>query len=84
MSKSNISRDGWIAFWVDPGDPVSWFANGLTMAIQAHRVLSPKEFARCWPVIMPLHPDELSKFCDRLLVFEDEYREQYDALQAAK
>jgi hypothetical protein len=54
------------------------------MAIQAYRVLSPKEFARCWPVVMQLHPDELSKFCDRLLVFEEEYREQYAAREAVE
>jgi hypothetical protein len=54
------------------------------MAIQADRVLATKEFARCWPVVMPLHPDELSKFCDWLLVFEDEYRAQHAARYQAE
>jgi hypothetical protein len=53
------------------------------MAIQAVRV-SPKEIARRWPVAVQLRCDELSKFCDWLLIFEDEYREQYAALQAAE
>jgi hypothetical protein len=77
-------HDGWIAFWVDPDDPVSWFANGLTMAIQAYGVLSPKEFARSWPVVMPLRCEELHKFCGWLLDFEAEYGAQYAALQAAE
>jgi hypothetical protein len=77
-------HEGWIAFWVDPDDPVSWFANGLAMAIQADRVLSPKEFARCWPVAVRLRCEELNKFCDWLLDFESEYRAQYAALQAAE
>jgi hypothetical protein len=74
------------AEWKPPHftDPVSAFANGLTMAMAAHGALAADEFARCWPNDMPLHPDELSKFVDWLLIFEDEHRARYAALRAAE
>jgi hypothetical protein len=73
----------------DGMDPASMFANGLTIAMAAHGVLSGHEFARCWPNDLPLLSDELSKFCDWLLVFEEEYRLRYGdgndaALRAAE
>jgi hypothetical protein len=82
-------RKGMVAYWVDPDDPVSAFAHGLKMAMTAHGVLSGYEFARCWPNDLPLLSDELSRFCDWLLVFEEEFRGQYKvgndaALQAAE
>jgi hypothetical protein len=78
-----------VHYWVDPNDPVSVFANALKMAMAAHGVLSGYEFARCWPNDLPLLSDELSKFCDWLLVFEEEFRVRYKAgndaaLQAAE
>jgi hypothetical protein len=74
-------REGMVSYWVDPADPVSVFANGLTMAMWVSQVLPPDEFARRWPENIPLPPEELNKFCDLLMDFESEFRA---ALRAAE
>jgi hypothetical protein len=77
--------DGMVPYWVDLNDPVSFFANGLAMAMKASRVLQPETFARYWPKNMPLRSEELNEFCNWLSEFRARYKRGNDAaLRAAE
>jgi hypothetical protein len=77
-----------VAYWVDPHDPVSMFAAGLSMAMAANG-LTPDETARMWPPEMPLLSEQISVFGDWLMDFEVSFRALHGtgndaALQAAE
>jgi hypothetical protein len=80
--------DGMVAYWVDPDDPASLFANGLAMAMRASRAGTEQEpsadfFAAEYPADMPLRSGDLNMFCDWLLEFEAAFRARYKHGNAA-
>jgi hypothetical protein len=68
-----------VAYWINPGDPMSRFANGLLMAMAASRELDFSAAASAWPEDMPLLADEITEFCFRLNGFDVQFRATWGA-----
>jgi hypothetical protein len=70
-------REGRVAVWIDPNNPMSVFATGLMLAMDGAATLAVAEAAVEWPENMALLTDRLHEFIDRLIEFEAAFRAQH-------
>jgi hypothetical protein len=80
---ADSSREGMIALWIDPYNPMSLFATGLMLAMDGRRDLNVAEAAAEWPENMALLTEHLHEFTDWLIEFEAAFRVQHGNGNAA-
>jgi hypothetical protein len=80
---ADSSREGMIAIWIDPYNPMSIFTTGLMLAMDGRRDLNVAEAAAEWPENMALLTDHLHEFTDWLIEFEAAFRVQHGNGNAA-
>jgi hypothetical protein len=76
-------REGMIAVWIDPYDPMNVFSTGLMLAMDGSTTVNITDAAAEWSENMVLRTNELHDFIDLLIEFEAAYRAQHGNGNAA-